>query len=410
MDHSTGHDAPATTANRTAAIDPTSDDTAPEELCYLVGSNDPAVRKAVAGNPRTPPQADRLLSDDPDGEVRSELAGKIGRLLADLRPDELQTLSAFTVATLEQLANDALPRVRSLLAEEIKALRTVPKPVIERLARDVEAIVAAPILEYSPLLSDDDLIEIVSAATVERIIAAVARRRNLSEEVADAVVATLEIPAIAALLANPSARIRETTMQRIAAHAMSAQMLHEPMVMRADLSARVMRRIAGFVNTELLEQLQSRSGLDDETRAYLRRRMQARLKEIAPKKTSSAAELARAEILKCWTNGCLDDGFVIQAARDGWRDAVEEALAVLAGIERTEATRILSTRNGWPVVALCWAAGLSMRTAYEIQLHILRLPPTDVIAARNGIDFPLIPRDMEMLLTTMGFSCSPQVL
>lgn len=407
MDRSTGHDVPTVPANRSAAIDPQRHDTAPEELCYLVGSEDPNVRKAVAGNPRTPPQADRLLSEDPDVEVRSELARKIGRLLADLPPDELDTLSAFTLATLERLANDELPRVRSLLAEEIKALDNVPKPVIDRLARDVEAIVAAPILEYSPLLSDDDLIEIVSAATVERIISAIARRQNLSEEVADAVVATLEIPAIAALLANPSATIREETMQRIAAHAISAEMLHQPMVMRADLSARVMRRIAGFVSTELLDQLQNRSGLDGRTRAHLRRRMRVRLQEIPRQKASSAAEFARAEVLKRQANGCLDDGFIIYAAQSGWRDAVEEALALLAGVDRTETARILGTRNGWPAVALCWAAGLSMRTAYEIQRHVLRLSPTEVIAARNGVDFPMIPRDMEMLLTTMGFSCPP---
>ncbi|MBU6474149.1 MAG: hypothetical protein KGQ94_15970, partial [Alphaproteobacteria bacterium] len=55
-----------------------------------------------------------------DAAVRSELIRKIGRLLADLPPDELDTLSAFTVATLERLANDELPRVRSLLAEEIR--------------------------------------------------------------------------------------------------------------------------------------------------------------------------------------------------------------------------------------------------------------------------------------------------
>lgn len=408
MDDSTRYSSPTsrTTADRSAVIDAEDEDTAPERLCYLVGNNDPSVRKAVARNSGTPPQADRLLSDDPDEEVRSELARKIGRLLADLSPDELHTLSAFTIATIERLAHDELPRVRALLAEEIKALSTVPKPIIDHLARDTEAIVAAPILEYSPLLSDDDLIEIVSAATVERIITAVARRRNLGEEVTDAVVATLEIPAIAALLANPSARIREETMQRIVAHAMSAQMLHAPMVMRADLSARVMRRIAGFVSTELLDQLQKRSGLDDETRAYLRRRLQMRLKEMPPQKASSVAEFARAEVVKRQANGCLDDSFIIQAAKSGWRDAVEESLAVLAGIDRTETTRILGTRNGWSVVALCWAAGLNMRTAYEIQRHVLRLPPTEVIAARNGIDFPLIPRDMEMLLTAMGFSCS----
>ena len=396
-----------TAADLPAIIDAESQETSPEQLCYLVGNKDPNVRKAVAGNPGTPPQADRLLSDDADAEVRSELARKIGRLLADLSPDEIDTLSAFTIATIERLAHDELPRVRALLAEEIKALSTVPKPIIDRLARDTEAIVAAPILECSPLLSDDDLIEIVSAASVERVVSAVARRTNLSEEVADTVVATLEIPAVAALLANPSARIREDTMQRIAAQAASTEEWHAPMMTRAELSARVIRRIAGFVCTELLEQLQNRSGLDDGTRAFLRRRLQIRLKEILQEEASSAAEFTYAEVMKRHANGCLDDEFVAEAARSGWRDAVEVSLAVLAGIDRAEAARILGTRNGWPTVALCWSAGLGMRTAYEIQLHVVSLPPAEVIAARNGIDFPLIPREMEGLLAAMGITCAP---
>jgi len=54
-------------------------------------------------------------------------------------------------------------RVRQILAEEIKALDCVPKEVVRRLARDVEKV-AAPILEFSPLLSDADLIEILTTA------------------------------------------------------------------------------------------------------------------------------------------------------------------------------------------------------------------------------------------------------
>jgi uncharacterized protein (DUF2336 family) len=36
-----------------------------------------------------------------------------------------------------------------------------------RLAQDVETVVAAPILEYSPLLSDADLIEIIACGQVQ---------------------------------------------------------------------------------------------------------------------------------------------------------------------------------------------------------------------------------------------------
>src|SRR6185312_14087647 len=99
------------------------------------------------------------------------------------------------------------------LAEEIKTLDCIPRFIAGTLARDVESMVAAPILEYSPLLSDVDLLEVVAAAKAEEVLAAVARRRPLSEPVADAIVMSLDIPAVAALLANPDAQIRRETLE-----------------------------------------------------------------------------------------------------------------------------------------------------------------------------------------------------
>src|SRR5260221_555852 len=72
--------------------------------------------------------------------------------------------------------------------------------------------VAAPIAEYSPLLSDDDLLEIIKGGVV---IDAVARRAAVSERVADAVVASSNLPAVAALLANTNAQLREETLDAI---------------------------------------------------------------------------------------------------------------------------------------------------------------------------------------------------
>lgn len=252
---------------------------------------------------------------DPDEDVRIELARKIGRLLAGLLQNELHRLSVFTLTTLERLAGDELPRVRGLLAEEIKGLHSVPKQIINWLARDVETTVAVPILEYSPLLSDADLIEIIAAASAECVIAAVARRRDVSEDVSEAIVATLDIPAVATLLANPSAKIREKTMQTITTNAATTEAWHTPLVMRAELSVRVMRRIAGFVSTGLLEQLQQRSGLDDATRAFLQRRMRAHLKSESRRPPSPVAQFMRVEVMKRYNLGCLDDNFVVQAAR-----------------------------------------------------------------------------------------------
>ena len=48
---------------------------------------------------------------------------------------------------LDILARDQLPRVRQIVSEEIKHAINVPPGIIKRLSRDVEHIVAAPILE-----------------------------------------------------------------------------------------------------------------------------------------------------------------------------------------------------------------------------------------------------------------------
>src|SRR5262249_50852478 len=246
-------------------------DADPEMLYYLAENGDAKTRLAVAANEATPAAADRLLVEDTDPEVRVELARKIGRLLPDLLDSELEHVCNLTIETLRKLAADQLPRVRAILAEEIKALDCVPPDVVAKLAHDAESIVSVPILEYSPLLSDNDLLEIIATARAQGALAAIARRRGLSESVSDAIVASLDIPAVAALLANPNARVREDTLEKIIDHAESIESWHGPLVMRTDLSLRAVRRIAGFVGSSLLEQLCQHNGLDEDTHAHLMR-------------------------------------------------------------------------------------------------------------------------------------------
>ena len=222
-------------------------DATPEALFFLATEGHPEARRAVAANPAAPPHANRLLADDADDDVRVELARKIGRLLPDLPADTKEKLRALTLETLEKLAKDQLPRVRLVLAEEIKMLDCVPKRVIRLLARDVESV-SAPILEYSPLLSDADLVEIITTAQARHALTAIAKRRPLGANVSEAIAVALDVPAVAELLSNSSAKIRQGTLDKIIEHAAKVRAWHLPLVMRSDLSQRALRRIAGFVS------------------------------------------------------------------------------------------------------------------------------------------------------------------
>ena len=184
-------------------------DVRPEILYYLAADELVEVRREIAANDKTPRQADRLLVDDVDDEVRCDLARKIARLVPGLSPEAQDQVHRLTFEILEALAHDELPRVRQIVSEEIKRCATIPRQIIGRLARDVELIVSAPVLQYSPLLGDDDLLEIIASEPVRGALNAISRRESVEATVADAIAACDNEDAIAALLANPSAQIRE---------------------------------------------------------------------------------------------------------------------------------------------------------------------------------------------------------
>src|SRR5690606_26684013 len=99
-------------------------------------------------NPATPAKANFILATDEDMEVRMELARKIGRLLPDISGEEAALLLKRTIEIIEILAKDQTAAVRAIVAEALKDSQKVPRKVVMTLARDVEEIVAAPILEY----------------------------------------------------------------------------------------------------------------------------------------------------------------------------------------------------------------------------------------------------------------------
>ena len=152
-------------------------DAGADVLHYLASHGGVATRTAVAANPDSPAVTNRLLARDENEDVRAELAFKIARLMPGLSQRQSSHIFELTVETLEILARDAAVRVRAILAEEIKALDCVPRNVVLALARDLDTMVSMPILQYSPLLSDADLIEIVACAQVQQILTAIASRR-----------------------------------------------------------------------------------------------------------------------------------------------------------------------------------------------------------------------------------------
>ena len=85
------------------------DDLQPEVLYFLAEDNEADVRRAVAENAATLRQADALLVNDVDGDMRISLA-------PDLNTEAQGWLQEMTLKILDDLLRDELPRVRTIIA------------------------------------------------------------------------------------------------------------------------------------------------------------------------------------------------------------------------------------------------------------------------------------------------------
>lgn len=370
----------------------------PEVLYYLTDDSSTEVRCNVARNTSTPVLANSRLATDISDEVRSELARKICKLLPNLSGEDANTVREQTIETLEILASDQLPSIRAILSESLKDTLEAPKHIILKLAKDVEEIVASPVLEYSPLLSETDLLEIIATGVAKGALPAIARRDNITEEISDVVAATLEVPAVAALLANPSARIREETLDQIISQAETVETLHEPMVMRVDLSIRAMRRIASFVAASLVEKLAEKNNLSPEVEKELKMSVKNRIDETEDfSEPQEDMGLSRAEEL--WATGRLDETSLTEAVASKEFSFIHNGLALMTGLEVAKVRAILNSRNGKVITSLCWKAKLSMRLAIKMQTEIAHVTNKNLVNAKDGVEYPFEPDEMEWQLS-----------
>lgn len=381
------------------------EDVRPEVLYFMAEDDSAEVRGYIAANVSTPRQADLILARDRDEVVRETLARKIETLLPELDADEQAQAHKYLVEVIEILAQDQVTRVRQIIAETLKEVASAPSHVIQRLARDAAEVVACPVLEFSPLLSDQDLLEIIEGGSNSGRLSAISRRQGVGEQVTDAIVATEDEAAIAALLDNDSAQIREEALDGLVAAALEVSAWHEPLVRRPRLPASAARKLAGFVASSLLDLLNARDDLDRDTARLVAREVERRIQEEAEeadrKGIETAAddgETAEKRAQRIFEAGELDDQVLTRALNGGDRGLVRHGLALRANLPLSLIDHVLAAHSAKGVTALAWKAGCAMRFASQLQLRLGGIAPNQVLNPRGGTDYPLSEEEMDWQL------------
>jgi uncharacterized protein (DUF2336 family) len=375
--------------------------TGPDVLADLVDDPSVTVRAALALNTAMPAHLNDALTRDRDERVRVLLARKLAALVPGLSSVDQARLYHETWNTLTALVADEAVRVREIIAEAVKEIPDAPRDLVRRLASDGNTSVCEPVIRLSPLLTTEDLLALVAMAPAAGTVMAVARRADLEPAVSDAIAASADVAAIRALLANPSAQIREETLDALVARSVDHPDWHEPLVRRPSLPSRAAQMLSEIVATHLLTELATRGDLAPALAEELRHRVASRLAPGAPHGAAPAdptTEEAVAQAHATATRGELGEETLLAAARRGEGRYVAALLALAAGIPVSVVDRASSLRSAKGLVSLVWKAGFTMRVAVALQILLARLAPDTVLTAGPGGSFPLAVEEMRWQL------------
>ena len=336
----------------------------------------------------------------PPGE-RAEATSALARayLHSDLSPDDLAAAEGAMI----MLLDDPSPLVRLAMSEVFASTQKAPRVIVNALAAD-QLDVAYPVLTRSPLLLEDDLVDLIATGAPETQ-AAIASRVLLSRPLAAAISEVGSAEACLTLLENPDADIAIFSIDRIvdrfghlAAIRENLAARHLPMATRQALLNKLSQTLAGFVS--------SRQWLGPQHAEYAAREAC----ELAT--LSLAAETPYEEVAALMQHlrqsGQLTGSMILRALLCGNVVLFEEALAELSGLPLDRVTSYIHDKNISGFHALYRKAGLP-DVAYPAFREAIAAMRDGILIGEQGGVARLKRRMVERVLARCSSERRPEI-
>ncbi len=277
---------------------------------------------------------DHLLSErSPD--VRAELADRIAISLAEpgLAPTEI----ALAQDILRILARDVEAKVRQSVSQGLRNSSLLPRDVAWTLADDIDSV-ALPLLAESLVLTDEDLVELVTRGSAGKQMA-IAARAQVTEPVSHALIAHAPEPAVTVLMNNHGAAIAEQSLDQAIGRFAASDGVKQAMVSRPSLPIGVSERLVALVSHEWQQRLVRTHALPPAVASNLVHRAREHA-VIRLSVGSSEAELT-GMVAQMQQSGRLTPTLILRAVCTGDIAFFEVAMAAKGNIPVANAQRLI---------------------------------------------------------------------
>ncbi|MBP1886899.1 DUF2336 domain-containing protein [Sinorhizobium mexicanum] len=283
---------------------------------------------------------------------RVRAASALGRAYVEAEMNGIDRHAAEMAMTF--LLDDPSPKVRHALVEALADFSMVPRAIVMSLAEDQPEI-AYVAISRSPVLTDEDLVDLAARGTAETR-ALIAARSIVSRSVAAAIAEIGGEDEVLILLENKGAMLTRWSLNRIANRLGHAAAVRDRLLRRPDLPSEARHElvekvgaalaVCGFVQAAIGErrvQRVAREACEAAALVIIEAASQKELPELA-------AHLREA--------GRLTPAFLLHALCSGRTEFFSAAIVDLSGVAEKRVRAILSGGRVHPIRALFESAGL----------------------------------------------------
>ena len=287
----------------------------------------------------TQADVDRLIND-PSLESRASTMLRVSAAYGEDQLSEAERTLA--LAIIQAVLPEVEVTLRCRLAESLQYTAQLDRSLALRLAKDV-IDVATPILANSPVLTEEDLLEVIRTTSAYHI-RVISQRSYLSVAVTSAVIESGDEVAVLRVAANSNAAINAGGYHRILDQFSDHVRISETLSERPALPIAVVERLTTTVTGKLLERLIQRYALPAQRISSILHHSREHF--LLTSMAGHPAEELRDFAQRLEDNGLLSGSLILRALAIGQFAFLLQTLSVKSGIAIGNVRRLMADEGG----------------------------------------------------------------
>jgi uncharacterized protein (DUF2336 family) len=197
---------------------------------------------------------DALISN-PTSETKIGLIDKIAQHYNSSDFSDLQRERAERI--FRNLIGDTEIEVRKAISDQLLNNTDVPADIVLSLAKDIEEV-ACPMLEFSEVISEADLLEIIGDASSEAHMVAIANRKTVPDSISNALIESENENVVSTLLDNQGSDVPDEGYDKVISSFSENENVIDSLATRSVITEKIVKKMVDAISESMKQRLEGR--------------------------------------------------------------------------------------------------------------------------------------------------------